>query len=799
MNESKLEKKYDFFEYSSELIIPKETFEDSSSKIDPLKDTNIIPIEPENLYYNNNLIIENSTFIIKSPDKKKILLILSIDKDLPSKIEKNAYPISFNFPVLQAISFMHDSKNESILVSSGYENLVDKIEVFQIQIKQLMHEAIFNLLKYIKNAVKIIPIKNDFALVLHLSTEKYKKGGLKLWKNFHEEIYNFNVVYNFAFNFQNNKIICLDNESAPFAFSIYTFDESFFNKKEHNILQPEFFIQLEEFLHVNKEEDIEKFLNFESFNNIIIFWAKKKKDKSDFLLSIVFINFKENKCLKCIEFNFEGKNKYFFKINKNTKEIYIFNLSEEILFIYSFKTINTNPRGNLSPDNLFISKSKFNGNIKGVDFTSNNGMVVLTEQYNLVCYSRNEILIRDFQKKYVEEKSQNDSDLGNNEVEANIFSKDNNFNLGLKKYRSMKNLRTKENEENIDVINKKSNSEENKKIIKRDLNQKDINDIINKKINDERKKKIKEELEKQKELINKQNEILEKLKLKCKENNIITNLSNSFQNKLSKFEQTILSDISQMKLEEMYNKNQYHFNNYQENKNKYDIFDINLLKAKNFIYEIQSNIPEIVNTKNKLIKFLKNEIEMKKIKKKMEENNCDFESLKLFNKSIELKGHFKNEIEKILYNNNLFDKKTIIIARINGIINCLEKKMNLLLLKCKNDIIQINEIYKYNKIMMSKNQERDFINVLTNPFIQLLANEINDLKEKMNDFLKDNGEENENNNENKLINKFDLIKDKTNFEKQLSFCLEDTFEKNNYFSFSEIIKNHYINLDDDFS
>ena len=67
MNESKLEKKYDFFEYSSELIIPKETFEDSSSKIDPLKDTNIIPIEPENLYYNNNLIIENSTFIIKSP------------------------------------------------------------------------------------------------------------------------------------------------------------------------------------------------------------------------------------------------------------------------------------------------------------------------------------------------------------------------------------------------------------------------------------------------------------------------------------------------------------------------------------------------------------------------------------------------------------------------------------------------------------------------------------------------------------------------------------------------------------
>ena len=184
MNEAILEKKYDFFDYSSELIIPKENYEHPSENKNISENND--KIQPE--YENNNLIIENSTFIIKAPDNKKILLILSIDKDLPSKIEKNIYPIPLELPVLQATSFMRESHNESILILTGSENDIDKNEVFQIQLKQLMHEALYNLLKDIKNATKIIPIKDSFALVLHCSTENYKNGGLKLWKDFKEEI-----------------------------------------------------------------------------------------------------------------------------------------------------------------------------------------------------------------------------------------------------------------------------------------------------------------------------------------------------------------------------------------------------------------------------------------------------------------------------------------------------------------------------------------------------------------------------------------------------------------------------------
>ena len=120
---------------------------------------------------------------------------------------------------------MHETHNESILILTGSENSIDKNEVFQIQLKQLMHEALYNLLKDIKNATKIIPIKDSFALVLHCSTEKYENGGLKLWKDFKEEIYNFNKIYNFTYNNQYNKVICLDNKEDHFIVSIYNFDE----------------------------------------------------------------------------------------------------------------------------------------------------------------------------------------------------------------------------------------------------------------------------------------------------------------------------------------------------------------------------------------------------------------------------------------------------------------------------------------------------------------------------------------------------------------------------------------------
>ena len=814
MLESKLQKKYDFFDYYSELIIPKENYEYSSENKNISENND--KIQPE--YENNNLIIENSTFIIKAPDNKKILLILSIDKELPSKIEKNIYPIPLELPVLQAISFMHETHNESILILTGSENSIDKNEVFQIQLKQLMHEALYNLLKDIKNATKIIPIKDSFALVLHCSTEKYENGGLKLWKDFKEEIYNFNKVYNFTYNNQYNKVICLDNKEAPFILSIYNFDESYFNKKQNEILQPEFFVKIGEYLINTKEEDLESFLHFETFSNIILFWAKLKKENLGFLFGIFFINFKKKECFDYVEFKFDGKHKYFFKINKNLNEIYVFNLSEELLFIYSFKTEKESQKEELSTDNLFLSKIKFGGNIKGIDFTANNGMVVLTEQYNLVCYSRNDPLFKEYQKKYERGFSQNNSNIENtsekeeklktyenktDDLIPDIINQDNDFEL--KKYNSEKIINyEKRNENNVNIENKMINDFNRQ-------NQKNKNEKNN--INEDNKEKssenedseiqlkMKEELEKRKELLNKQNELFDKLKVKIKEKNIIIKLANSFENKLSKFEEKLLSGISQLKLEEIFNRIQL---NNSRKVYKFDNFDFILMKSKNFIYEIQSIIPDIKYNKIKIINFLKNEIKRKKLKKDKDKYNCNFDSIELINESLnlELKANpnQKKEIERILYNCSLIDMKINFFAKVNGIIDIYEKKLNLLLLKCKNDINQINEMYKYNKIKMSKNEEAELINVLIKPFIEYLDKEIKELKEKINTFIENEpGEyDNENIGKNQLINKYDNI-EKSNLENQLCFNLQDILEKNKFYSLNEnIIKNHYIDLENEF-
>ena len=92
MKEAKLGKKYDFYEYNSELLIPKENFKISSEYKNTSENINL-SIESEYLE-NNNLKIEDSTFIIKAPETNQILIILSIDKDLPPKIDKNIYSIA---------------------------------------------------------------------------------------------------------------------------------------------------------------------------------------------------------------------------------------------------------------------------------------------------------------------------------------------------------------------------------------------------------------------------------------------------------------------------------------------------------------------------------------------------------------------------------------------------------------------------------------------------------------------------------------------------------------------------------
>ena len=94
MLEGKLKKKYDFFEFNSELKIPKENILNEKESHNLIETSNLL--EEELTQYNNNLKIEHSIFLIKAPNK--IILIFSVDKDLPVKIEKNISSIPLSSP-----------------------------------------------------------------------------------------------------------------------------------------------------------------------------------------------------------------------------------------------------------------------------------------------------------------------------------------------------------------------------------------------------------------------------------------------------------------------------------------------------------------------------------------------------------------------------------------------------------------------------------------------------------------------------------------------------------------------------
>ena len=135
MLEIKVNKKYDFFELNSELEIPNENIiNENENDNKDLDKTSNLDLEPEFIQYNNKLKIEHSTFIIKT--KNIIHLIFSINKDLPVKIEKSLFfSIQLSNPILQVISFMPDSKDESIIISTG--DSLNNIEVLQIELKKL--------------------------------------------------------------------------------------------------------------------------------------------------------------------------------------------------------------------------------------------------------------------------------------------------------------------------------------------------------------------------------------------------------------------------------------------------------------------------------------------------------------------------------------------------------------------------------------------------------------------------------------------------------------------------------------
>ena len=61
---------------------------------------------------------------------------------------------------------------------------------------------------------------------------------------------------------------------------------------------------------------------------------------------------------------------------------------------------------------------------------------------------------------------------------------------------------------------------------------------------------------------------------------------------------------------------------------------------------------------------------------------------KVINKELSEKPKLKKDIEKILYNSSKIDRQLNIVSEINGDIKIIETKLNLLLLKCQNDIIK---------------------------------------------------------------------------------------------------------------
>ena len=648
MLEGNLKKKYDFFEFYSELKISKEHILNGSEPHNLIKTSSLL--EEELTQYNNNLKIEHSTFIIKAPNK--LILIFSVNKDLPVKIEKGIFSIPISTPVLQAISFMHESKNESIIISTG--NSLDNIEVFQLELKKLMHKASYNKLNFIKNALKIIPIKDSLTLILHYPTQYYKNGGLKLWKNFKEEIYDFNEVYNFTYNFQYLKIICVDNKEAPFTLSIYPFEESYFNKNTNEVLNPEFFIPLNQYLKNIKENEIEFFLHLESFSNIICFWAKSKNVLSRCLLGIFFIDFKAKKPCDYIEIIFEARNKYFFKVNKISNELYIFDLSKELLYLFIF-----NKKNILSSSDLFICKIYFSGNIKGVDFTENNEMVILTEQNNLICYTKNESIFNNCKKEF----KSNDfllNDNKNNSLNKEDILKFNNINklfiknylnLSLNKQKSEKINNIKKNLENND-INKKEKNINNIITFKLDSYTQTPKVIKNKKLKidtfcqtDDKKRNKKEENENSeikedtnvvKDFSNKENEnkIIEKIeslenkfkifnyKYKIEEKFILTNnhkcliikLVNLFKETTEKLKDDYTKNIIKYELNVISRELDYRnieINQKQIENNFYSDISLLLIKSKYYLLNIKYTLLDMKYITNKIIEKIKNNDDIK--------------------------------------------------------------------------------------------------------------------------------------------------------------------------------------------
>ena len=204
------------------------------------------------------------------------------------------------------------------------------------------------------------------------------------------------------------------------------------------------------------------------------------------------------------------------------------------------------------------------------------------------------------------------------------------------------------------------------------------------------------------------------------------------------------------------------------------------------------------------------------------DTNDDYESIELIYNTlkIELKNNnnINKKIEKMLYKCNSIDENLDIISEANSYCINNENKLYYLLCICKNDINKICELYKYNKIKISQNEENELIYGLINPFIELYKNILVNYESKIEKISKIIEKINNDNNkgdndekihsfcDNKYLKRYKINNEKKNennlfdLDDMLSNIFEEIFEENNFYSYKgNIIKNHSINISNEFN
>ena len=173
------------------------------------------------------------------------------------------------------------------------------------------------------------------------------------------------------------------------------------------------------------------------------------------------------------------------------------------------------------------------------------------------------------------------------------------------------------------------------------------------------------------------------------------------------------------------------------------------------------------------------------------------------------KKELKNKIEKLLFKIKNLDDIINSFSEINSNKINNENKLIYMIYNCLYEINKINEMYKYNKFKISKNQENELIHGLINPFIEFIKKIISNFESKIEILSKEINQLNKNKeifdekinslclNNCEIKDKID--KDDDNIGYKLSNYLEEIYEENNFYSYKgNIVKNQYINIEDEF-